>query len=111
MLILAEDQELQARLRADRDLLPRFIEEALRFESPVRGDFRLAKGAVTVGGVEIPAGDGDARQRRDEPGPRKFDDPDAFDVERANARNHVAFGRGVHSCPRPRWRTETCWSA
>ncbi len=31
--------------------------------------------------------------------PRKFSDPDTFDVERANARQHVAFGRGPHSCP------------
>lgn len=31
--------------------------------------------------------------------PRKLSDPDAFDVERANARQHVAFGRGPHSCP------------
>ena len=39
--------------------------------------------------------------------PRKFDDPDTFDVERANSRNHVAFGRGVHSCPgAPLARTE-----
>ena len=53
MLILAEDQELQARLRADRDLLPRFIEERCASESPVRGDFRLAKVPVTVGGVEF----------------------------------------------------------
>lgn len=39
--------------------------------------------------------------------PRKFDAPDVFDPERANARNHVAFGRGVHSCPgAPLARTE-----
>jgi cytochrome P450 len=31
--------------------------------------------------------------------PRKFDEPDSFDIERKNARSHVAFGRGVHSCP------------
>lgn len=109
VMMLAEDRELQARLRADRDLLPRFIEEALRFESPVRGDFRLAKEPVTVGGVEIPAGTTvmlvNAAMNRD---PRKFDDPDTFDVERANSRNHVAFGRGVHSCPgAPLARTET----
>lgn len=31
--------------------------------------------------------------------PRKFDDPAEFRVDRANVREHVAFGRGVHSCP------------
>ena len=31
--------------------------------------------------------------------PRHFDDPATFDVDRANARQHLAFGRGVHTCP------------
>jgi cytochrome P450 len=108
VMILAEDQDLQSRLRADRTLIPRFIEETLRYESPVRGDFRLAKTPVTVGGVEVPAGTTvmlvNAAMNRD---PRKFSDPDSFDPERANARNHVAFGRGPHSCPgAPLARTE-----
>jgi len=30
---------------------------------------------------------------------RRFPAPGAFDVERANARSHLAFGRGPHSCP------------
>ena len=81
-------------------MIPRFVEEALRYESPVRGDFRLAKVPVTVGGVDLPAGTTvmlvNAAMNRD---PRKFADPDTFDVERGNARQHVAFGRGPHSCP------------
>jgi cytochrome P450 len=108
VMILAEDQALQTRLRADRDLIPRFIEETLRLESPVRGDFRLAKTPVTVGGVDLPAGTTvmlvNAAMNRD---PAKFADPDTFDPDRANARNHMAFGRGVHSCPgAPLARTE-----
>lgn len=66
----------------------------------MRGDFRLSKCPVTVGGVEVPAGTTvmlvNAAANRD---PRKFEDPDAFDIERPNARNHIAFGRGPHSCP------------
>ena len=31
--------------------------------------------------------------------PRHFEDPDTFDVERANARQQLAFGRGIHTCP------------
>lgn len=100
VMMIAEDRQLQATLRANRDLIPRFIEEALRFESPVRGDFRLSKVPVTVGGVDLPAGTTvmllNAAANRD---PRKFPEPDTFDVERTNARNHVAFGRGPHSCP------------
>ncbi|MGA5545360.1 cytochrome P450 [Mycobacterium sp. NPDC051198] len=97
--ILAEDPELQERLRRAPDQVPNFVEEALRFESPIRGDFRLARATTTVGGVEIPAGTvvmvhyGAAN--RD---PRQFDNPDVFDLDRHNARRHIAFGRGVHSC-------------
>jgi cytochrome P450 len=98
--ILAEDRDLQARLRADRGLLRNFIEETLRWESPVRGDFRLSKVPVTVGDVDLPAGTTlmllNAAANRD---PRQFDDPDAFNVDRENARFHFAFGRGVHICP------------
>ena len=98
--ILAEDRDLQARLRADRSLLRNFIEETLRWESPVRGDFRLSRVPVTVGGVDLPAGTTlmllNAAANRD---PRQFDDPDTFDVDRENARFHFAFGRGVHICP------------
>jgi cytochrome P450 len=100
VMMIAEDAALQAKLRANPDVIPRFVEEALRYESPVRGDFRLAKVPVTVGGVDLPAGTTvmlvNAAMNRD---PRKFADPDDFDVERANARQHVAFGRGPHSCP------------
>lgn len=100
VMILAEDRGLQARLRADRSLIGNFVEETLRFESPVRGDFRLSKCPVTVGGVDLPAGTTlmllNAAINRD---PRRFPDPDVFDAERSNARNHVAFGRGPHSCP------------
>jgi cytochrome P450 len=98
--ILAEDRDLQARLRAEPGLLRNFIEETLRWESPVRGDFRLSKVPVTVGGVDLPAGTTlmllNAAANRD---PRQFADPDVFDVDRENARFHFAFGRGVHMCP------------
>lgn len=100
VMMIAEDPELQAKLRADRSLIPGFIEEALRAESPIRGDFRLSKVPVTVGGVELPAGTtvmlNNAAANRD---PRRFTDPDTFDLQRPNARQHIAFGRGPHSCP------------
>lgn len=99
-MLLAEDQDLQTRIRADRDLVPNFIEECLRFESPVRGDFRLSKVPVTVEGVDLDAGTTvmlvNAAANRD---PAKFPDPDVFDPTRDNARSHVTFGRGVHTCP------------
>jgi cytochrome P450 family 150 subfamily A5 len=97
--ILAENVEMQERLRRDPALIADFIEETLRFESPIRGDFRLARKATTVGGVEIQPGAtvmvhyGAAN--RD---PRQFENPDTFDLVRHNARRHIAFGRGIHSC-------------
>ena len=69
-------------------------------ESPVKGDFRLSRRATTVAGVDIPAGTTlmvlNGATGRD---PRRFDEPDEFQVGRANAREHLAFGRGPHSCP------------
>ena len=98
--LIAEDRQLQDRLRANPDLVPNFVEECLRYESPVRGDFRMCKKAVTVGGYDLQPGDTvmllNAAANRD---PGKFADPDTFDVERDNARSHVSFGRGVHTCP------------
>ncbi|MFF5254592.1 cytochrome P450 [Streptomyces leeuwenhoekii] len=97
---LAERPDLQRLLRAERQRVPLFVEESLRTESPVKGDFRLARTATTVGGVELPAGTTvmlvNSAANRD---PRQFTDPELFDIERANARRHIAFGRGVHSCP------------
>ena len=97
--LLAENADLQDRLRREPELISNFIEEALRFESPIRGDFRLARADTTIGGVDIPAGAtvmvhyGAAN--RD---PRQFENPDTFDVNRPNSRRHIAFGRGIHSC-------------
>jgi cytochrome P450 family 150 subfamily A5 len=66
----------------------------------VKGDFRLTRVPTTLAGVPIPAGTTlmvlNGAANRD---PRRFDDPSAFRVERANARQHVAFGHGAHTCP------------
>ena len=97
---LAEYPELQGELRAHRERIPDFIEEALRIESPVKADFRLARRATTVGGVQIGAGTPvmmlNGAANRD---PRRFECPAEFRVDRPNAKDHVAFGRGAHSCP------------
>lgn len=97
--VLGDQPELQARLRADRSLVGSFIEEALRMQSPTKVDFRLARKTTTLGGVRIPAGTvimlclGAAN--RD---PRKFENPNEFQVDRKNVREHIAFGRGIHTC-------------
>jgi cytochrome P450 len=97
---LAENPELQDELRADPDKIPRFIEESLRIESPVKADFRLALRNTSVGGVDIPAGTPvmllNGAANRD---PRRFECPYEFRVDRHNSRAHMAFGRGNHTCP------------
>ena len=97
---LAEFPELQDELRAHRERIPDFIEEALRIESPVKADFRLARHATTVAGVDIAAGTPvmllNGAANRD---PRRFECPAEFRVDRPNAKEHIAFGRGAHSCP------------
>ena len=98
--IIAERPDLQQLLRERPELVGEFVEETLRIESPVKGDFRLARRRTTVGGVDIPAGATvmvlNGAANRD---PRHFADPDELRVERGNAREQLAFGRGVHSCP------------
>jgi cytochrome P450 len=100
LMILGEHPEVQARLREDPALVTNFIEECLRLESVVKGDFRLTRVGTEVGGVEIPAGSHvmllHGAANRD---PRKFEDPWEFRLDRPNARQHIAFGRGVHTCP------------
>ncbi len=97
---LAEYPELQDELRAHRDRVPDFIEEALRIESPVKADFRLARRAASVGGVDIAPGTPvmllNGAANRD---PRRFECPAEFRVDRPNSKEHLAFGRGAHSCP------------
>ncbi|AEF35116.1 MULTISPECIES: cytochrome P450 [Mycolicibacter] len=98
--VIAEQPDIQALLRSDRSRIPVFLEETLRTESPVKAHFRMARTTTTVGDVTVPAGTTvmllPGASNRD---PRKFDDPAEFRVDRANVREHVAFGRGVHSCP------------
>ena len=53
---IGEQPELQQLLREDHDRIPGFIEEMLRLESPIQGEFRLSRVATKVGDVEIPPG-------------------------------------------------------
>ena len=100
MRVIGEQPGLADRLRADRSLLPVFLEETLRLESPVKSHFRLAAKTTAIGGCPIPAGSTimllPGASNRD---PAKFHQPNDFDLDRRNVREHVAFGRGPHSCP------------
>ena len=55
--ILLEQPDAMQRLRDDPALIPGFVEEALRLETPVQGLYRTATEDTEVGGVPIKAGD------------------------------------------------------
>jgi cytochrome P450 family 150 subfamily A5 len=97
---IAEEPQTQAQLRANRDLVPRFIEEVLRTEGPILGEYRLAIKTTELGGVHIPAGTqvflSNGAANRD---PRQFECPAEFRATRENVRRHIAFGHGIHTCP------------
>ncbi|MCW2854231.1 MAG: Cytochrome [Nocardioides sp.] len=100
MLLLLQDGELFERVNADRSLIPKVVEEALRLQSPVQGFPRLATVDTEIHGVPVPAGSqvmvmiGAAN--RD---PAKFKDPDAVSLEGDRPTvGHIAFGKGIHFC-------------
>jgi cytochrome P450 family 150 subfamily A5 len=97
--MLGERPDLQRLVRHDRTRIPNFIEETLRVESPLRTQFRMARVRTELAGVDIPAGGTimlvPGACNRD---PRVFEKPYEFDIDRANARQHIAFGHGIHTC-------------
>jgi cytochrome P450 len=96
-LIRNPDQALK--VRANPALVRNLVEEVLRTESPTAGLWRVVKRDAELGGVTLTAGSmlmlRFAAANRD---PARFENPDAFDVERKNANAHLAFGRGIHMC-------------
>ena len=98
-LMLVENPEQMAKVRADHSLIPNLVEEALRMEAPVQMPPRFTKDDVEVGGVVIPKGSvvmamyGCANRDG-----AKYPNPDMFDIERDNARTQLAFGQGPHFC-------------
>ncbi|MGV0770351.1 cytochrome P450 [Mycobacterium syngnathidarum] len=98
--VLGDRPDIQQALRDDRSRIPTFVEEALRMDAPVKSQFRLAKKNTKLGDIDVPAGTTmmvcPGAVNRD---PVRFEDPHTFSLDRKNVREHIAFGRGVHSCP------------
>lgn len=94
-----EDPTRWQRLVANQELIPAAIEETLRFDTSVPVWRRLTTRPVTLGGVDLPEGAKVflwlAAAGRD---PAVFADPNQFDLDRSNADQHLAFGRGLHYC-------------
>ena len=97
--LLAQNPDVQEELRAHRELVPNFIEEAIRLESPFQGHFRQTKVPVELHGEELPTNSRVmllwASGNRD---PRKWPKPDQIDLHRAGPRQHLSFGHGIHLC-------------
>ena len=97
--LLGDNPELQQELRGRPERLPAFIEEALRFDPPAKVNFRLARVRTQVSGVDIAPGTilmlMTAAANRD---PDRFERPNEFIMDRPNISQHLAFGRGAHSC-------------
>ena len=96
--VLAAQPDLWRRLRDERELVPAFIEEMVRWQSPTQTIFRTTTEPTEIGGTRIPAGAvialGIGAANRD---PRVFSDPEEMDLDR-DVRDHLGFGSGAHYC-------------
>jgi cytochrome P450 len=99
MYVLATRPDLWARLKAEPDKVPDFIEEVLRVHAPAITTPRTVMKDTEIDGVKLPKGSTVfvlwASAGQDE---ATFADPQAFELDRKNKRSHITFGMGVHHC-------------
>jgi len=99
VLTMMDNRSAWEEIKADHSLIPNAVEEMLRYMPSVVGWRRKARHAVTVGGVDLPAGaevlmiTGSAN--RDE---GQFPAGETLNIHRDNARTHLSFGYGIHYC-------------
>lgn len=98
LLCLRDHPDVEARVRADRSLVPASLEEVLRYRPPLHQAIRITTEDVEIAAGRIPANafvlPSVLSANHDE---RQFDDPEVFDIHRA-ASKHLSFGRGIHFC-------------
>jgi cytochrome P450 len=96
---LAGDDELRHRLTAHPELWPRAVEEFMRLYPLVIQDGRLVMTDIDFHGLSLKKGDvlwlGIGSANRD---PRKFPNPDVFDMDRPDINHHLGFAAGPHRC-------------
>ena len=96
---LLSNAQVRDRLRQDPTLLDNAVEESLRLEPAAARVDRYARASVELAGARVNAGDlvivSLSAANRD---PTVFDKPDAFDIDRTNARSHLTFANGPHAC-------------
>ena len=97
--LLAERLDQFEMVKADRTLIPKAIEETLRWDGPVNLNYRTVIRDTTLGGLKLPAGavvqTVSGLANRD---PELYADPDRFDLMRPINRPHLAFASGPHIC-------------
>jgi cytochrome P450 len=97
--VIATHPDIQQELRDNPKRIPDFLEELLRYEGSVKSGGRMCQKTTTLGGVEIMAGTtilmSHMAANRD---PKRFADPHVFDMNRPKIKEHLAFGRGAHTC-------------
>ena len=98
ILALAQNPEQVAKLRENPGLLEKAVEEALRYDSSILKQSRVASVETTIGGQSIKKGEYlhfmIAAANRD---PNRFSNPDIFDITRPD-QGHLSFGHGIHFC-------------
>lgn len=96
---IIERPGLQQKIRQNPELIPGLIEEVLRLEGSTKATFRVAVRNTKIGDMEIPAGQrmvvALGAANRD---PRRWENPKEFIFDRPRIREHLSFGRGVHTC-------------
>lgn len=99
MRFITDQPGLQAQLRENPALIPAMLEEVLRLEGSTKQTARLARKDTKIGETKVPAGTkvllALAAANRD---PRRWDDPNAFTLDRPRIKEHLGFGRGRHVC-------------
>jgi cytochrome P450 len=99
MRLLAEHPDQWRAVKDDPARVERIVEETLRLSTPTQGMWRMVTKETELGGVRLNKGDrivvvfGSAN--RDE---ALYANPDEFDPDRENLRDHLAFGKGIHFC-------------
>ena len=97
--ILAQDKALFDRIKADRSLIPAFIDETLRYRPVLQSNPRIAAEDIHIRGQVIPKGaivklcTGSGNMDEE-----VFPNPEEFNIDRPNVSDHLSFSRGIHTC-------------
>ena len=97
--LFATNPDQYKMIQDDPKLIPNAVEEVLRLSSGSSGIWRVMHREAELGGVTLPKGAMVMmRYHAANRDPKQFEDPNAFRVDRKNARTHLAFGKGIHMC-------------